>query len=70
VSQVDIKDYVADETESQSATPAGEVWGLYIVIKKAYGKKCIRCWNWSESVGTNPEHPEICKRCMDVLKSI
>lgn len=67
VSQVDIKDYTASEPDSQKAVPAGDVWGLYILVKKAFGKKCIRCWNWSESVGTYNEHPDICKRCVEVV---
>ncbi len=36
---------------------------IKLEIKKADGRKCERCWNWSESVGSSPEHPEICERC-------
>lgn len=68
VSQVEIKDYIANEPDTQEAIPAGDVWGLYILVKRALGKKCIRCWNWSVSVGMDKEHPEICKRCVDVIK--
>jgi isoleucyl-tRNA synthetase len=27
--------------------------------------KCARCWHCREDVGVNPEHPEICGRCVD-----
>ncbi len=27
--------------------------------------KCIRCWHHREDVGSNPEHPEICGRCVE-----
>jgi len=30
-------------------------------------KKCIRCWHYRADVGANPEHPEICARCVDNL---
>jgi isoleucyl-tRNA synthetase len=26
--------------------------------------KCIRCWHYLPDVGVNPEHPEICGRCV------
>lgn len=28
-------------------------------------KKCVRCWHRLEDVGSNPEHPEICGRCVE-----
>jgi isoleucyl-tRNA synthetase len=34
------------------------------VTPSAHGK-CIRCWHHREDVGTVPEHPEICGRCVD-----
>ncbi len=34
-----------------------------ISMKLASGHKCQRCWNYSEQVGQNPEHPDICERC-------
>ena len=27
-------------------------------------EKCVRCWHHREDVGSNPEHPEICGRCV------
>ena len=37
---------------------------------KSSGKKCVRCWNFYDELGTDPEHPEICKRCTDVVKNL
>ncbi|MCK4401585.1 isoleucine--tRNA ligase [bacterium] len=42
---------------------------LKVVVKRASGEKCVRCWNWSESVGKNKQHPELCDRCVEVMKS-
>jgi len=42
--------------------------GLDVVVAKAPGKKCRRCWNYSTYVGTSLSHPDFCKRCEDVVK--
>jgi isoleucyl-tRNA synthetase len=38
-------------------------------VAKADGKKCERCWHWETDVGSNPEHPTICARCVEAVKS-
>jgi isoleucyl-tRNA synthetase len=38
-----------------------------IVVKKAEGKKCERCWMYLKSVGKNSKHPTLCERCSDVV---
>ncbi|HEY0455674.1 MAG TPA: class I tRNA ligase family protein, partial [Verrucomicrobiae bacterium] len=35
-----------------------------VVITKADGEKCERCWHWETDVGENPQHPTICGRCV------
>ena len=42
--------------------------GLKVAILKAGGQKCERCWIYTEDVGSDPEHPEICARCAAELK--
>ncbi len=39
------------------------VKGLRITAMPAKGRKCGRCWMYSETVGTVKDHPEICGRC-------
>lgn len=34
-----------------------------VKVEKASGKKCVRCWNFFDDLGSNPEHPELCGRC-------
>ena len=41
---------------------------LEIAVDKAIGEKCERCWIISETVGTDSEHPHLCKRCCNILK--
>ena len=38
-----------------------------VVVEKAEGEKCARCWSVPGTVGENPEHPELCARCADVV---
>ena len=44
--------------------------GLAVEAVKADGAKCVRCWNYSESVGKNAEHIELCDRCVDAVKPV
>lgn len=38
-----------------------------IEVSKANGGKCERCWNYRPAVGTFPEHPTLCDRCVEVI---
>jgi isoleucyl-tRNA synthetase len=48
--------------------PAGSP-ELTVVVHRAPGKKCERCWVYRESVGQSAEHPTVCDRCVAVLAS-
>ncbi len=39
-----------------------------VQVKKAQGDKCARCWNWSETVGVDSDHPDVCAKCLRALK--
>ena len=39
-----------------------------VEVAAAKGKKCVRCWNFSETVGKNTLHPEICSCCLAVIE--
>lgn len=38
-----------------------------VEVSPAKGEKCLRCWNYSEMVGKDELHPEICPRCLRVI---
>jgi isoleucyl-tRNA synthetase len=42
-----------------------EVAGLKLKVVKSGHAKCARCWHHREDVGVDPQHPEICGRCVD-----
>lgn len=46
---------------------AGSVNGLSIDIDKAAGELCPRCWAYSDTVGKDAAHPELCARCAAIL---
>lgn len=46
---------------------SGNVEGLTITVEKASGEKCSRCWTYSDTVGKNETHPELCARCARVI---
>lgn len=41
---------------------------LSVSVEHAHGEKCARCWTYRDSVGKNPEHPDICDRCAEILQ--
>ncbi|MDO4281313.1 MAG: class I tRNA ligase family protein, partial [Peptococcaceae bacterium] len=49
------------------AVKSDAIDNLYIKIEQASGEKCARCWKYSETVGQDPAHPDVCERCAHVL---
>ncbi len=50
---------------------AGESFpGVTVAVAPCDAPKCLRCWNRAESVGADPDHPELCERCAKVVKSL
>lgn len=62
VSDVRLADYGTNETYDD------EDDNIAVSVEKASGKKCMRCWIFSDTVGSFPDHPTICKKCHDTLK--
>lgn len=63
---------VSEVTLTESPAPESAVSGrtASAIAEKAGGEKCARCWNYSDSVGHDKEHPELCAKCGDVLKKM
>ena len=49
------------------AEATGEMEGLQVTVSKAEGHKCERCWAYSDTVGQDPNHPDLCARCAAIL---
>ena len=39
-----------------------------VAAEKSSYQKCQRCWNYWPSVGADREHPDLCKRCVSVVR--
>ena len=39
--------------------------GVWIRVQASTAPKCERCWHHRPDVGSNPEHPTICGRCVE-----
>ncbi len=53
---------VSKVTLAEGADGAEEV-----LVEKAPGAKCVRCWGWYEDVGSDSARPEICGKCAAAL---
>ncbi len=44
---------------------ATEVDGLKLIVAASGKTKCVRCWHQRADIGSHPEHPELCGRCVE-----
>ncbi len=65
VSCVDVVD-ASSEGIPEDAAPS-EIEGLSLAVDRTPGRKCERCWKYSETVGEFERHPSLCADCMNVL---
>ncbi len=42
-----------------------QVTGLKVAAAASSHPKCVRCWHHREDVGTHPDHPQLCGRCVE-----
>ncbi|OSM98410.1 isoleucine--tRNA ligase [Lonsdalea populi] len=54
---------IASYDDAPAEAQQTELSGLKIVLDKADGEKCPRCWHFETDIGTDSEHPEVCGRC-------
>jgi len=67
VSEVTVAPLLTAPLEAKEAL---EISGVKITVTPADGKKCVRCWLSSPTVGENPKHPDLCQRCASVVEEI
>ncbi len=42
---------------------------MTVSVQPADGEKCERCWSFSNTVGSNANHPTLCARCAAVIEA-
>ncbi len=57
VSQVEVINGGKGEFSSE------EMADLSVTVARAEGEKCARCWSYSNTVGQNETHPDVCAHC-------
>ncbi len=55
------------EEEKNAVYEDEELKGIHVIVAKAEGEKCERCWNFSTKVGTFSDEPSVCERCYEAL---
>jgi isoleucyl-tRNA synthetase len=51
----------------ENAFTLPDVPGIGVVVRDAPGQKCERCWRVLPEVGADAEHPDLCRRCAEVV---
>ena len=65
VSQVVL--HLTENPAGERRLASDETLGMSVNVVKAEGEKCERCWNYRASVGSVPEHPTLCDRCIEAV---
>lgn len=58
---------VAKKSDSDIGLAVAKYPDLAIVVDKAEGEKCPRCWNYSLSDARSPDHPKLCANCLKAI---
>jgi isoleucyl-tRNA synthetase len=54
----------------EGAFTLDDVFGAAVTFAKAEGAKCVRCWRVLEEVGSEADHPELCRRCAGAVRAL
>jgi isoleucyl-tRNA synthetase len=46
------------------AAQEGDGNSTWVMVKPTAAQKCVRCWHKRPDFGSNPQHPELCGRCV------
>ena len=65
VSHVDV-----DKVDAVKSGLSDEFSTTEIIIEKADGSKCARCWNFKIDIGSDSDHITICARCASIVKEV
>ena len=58
------------ELEQHRPAQAGEAWpnDIDVTVTPSKHPKCERCWNYRAAVGSFPDHPTLCDRCVEAVR--
>jgi isoleucyl-tRNA synthetase len=62
---------VAKITLTESETDGMTVYEKSsIKAVRSAGEKCVRCWNYTDQLGTDEKHSELCPRCTQIINNM
>jgi isoleucyl-tRNA synthetase len=69
VSQVALETKTVEGMEAAEGLSAvlQKKFRLKVLVTKAEGSKCVRCWNYSSALGRDPEHGALCPKCVEAV---
>jgi len=66
--------FIVSQVELKGELPRGtyslESGELQVLVLRADGQKCERCWNYSLNVGQDPVFPTVCEKCSASLREM
>jgi isoleucyl-tRNA synthetase len=70
VSQVVLETKIVEGMEAAEGVSAvlQKKFGLKVLVTRADGAKCARCWNYSSSLGRDPDYESLCPKCVEALR--
>ncbi len=60
----------ASRSDAATAAASPAAGPIHVVVSKAAGEKCERCWTYSPHVGEDASYPTVCDRCSRALREI
>ena len=63
-----VSQVMIEEVTAVAAAVGGTFAQTEIVVEKADGGKCPRCWNYKLDIGVDKDHPDVCGRCAGAVK--
>jgi len=69
VSKVEIEKLEGILYEGGDYNEITEGMGTEIHAEKSSHKKCQRCWNYRQSVGSDDRYPDLCTRCIELVQA-
>jgi isoleucyl-tRNA synthetase len=61
---------IVSEVELREPNAEMDADALEIIVTRAHGEKCERCWNYSTRVGESAKYLTVCERCVEALEEI
>jgi isoleucyl-tRNA synthetase len=62
--------FIVSQVEIRQLPPGEPSDGWQVVVERAGGGKCERCWNYSVHVGRSATYPTLCERCVAAVEEM